>query len=78
MSINETTAKHTRRILKHLALTAIEISNRLNHEVSAVDAYNISQIEGMLNQMPDVEEIDGKYLLKAPAKTLPSAPITTF
>jgi hypothetical protein len=63
MSFNEKTANHTRRILKDLALTTSEIAGRLNHEVSAVDAYNISQIEGMLKQMPDVEEIDGKYRL---------------
>jgi predicted FMN-binding regulatory protein PaiB len=64
MSINENTAKHTRRILRNRTLSAGEITAMLGKEVSAPDAYNPKQIEGMLKQMPDVEEIDGKFRLK--------------
>lgn len=64
MSINETTAKHTRRILKNRTLSAAEMTAMLGQEVSAPNAYDVRQIEGMLKQMPDVEEVDGKYRLK--------------
>ena len=37
----------------------------LGKEVNAPDAYNPKQIEGMLKQMPDVEEVNGKYRLKS-------------
>ncbi|MGB8131402.1 MAG: hypothetical protein WCG81_16555 [Candidatus Angelobacter sp.] len=65
MSINENTAKHTRRILKNRTLSAVEIAAMLGKEVNAPDAYNPKQIEGMLKQMPDVEEVNGKYRLKS-------------
>jgi len=64
MAINENTAKHTRSILKNSNLSASEIASALNQQVSAVDAYRVDQIEGMLRQMPDVEEHDGKFRLK--------------
>jgi hypothetical protein len=65
VGFNEQTARHTRRILRNRELTASEITHTLNKEVGAVDAYRLIEIEGLLQQMTDVEKVEGKYLLKS-------------
>ena len=65
VGFNEQTARHTRRILRNRELTASEITDTLNIEVGAVDAYSIAQIEGLLQQMADVEKVEGRYRLKS-------------